>query len=145
MSGRHAARKPRNVSTGARLASVRALTIASTGLALTSALFAQGAGSQNPSGLRGVVMRGPTNPICRERDSCEAPAKGLLLQFRRDGQVKAQVKTSRTGTYLVKLRPGRYAVSSPGLRRIERLEPAAVRVPRGRVGRADLYLDTGIQ
>jgi hypothetical protein len=68
-----------------------------------------------------------------------------VLQFKRDGRIKAQVKTSRTGTYLVKLRPGKYAVSSPGLRRIERLSPAVVRVPRGRVGRADLHLDTGIQ
>jgi hypothetical protein len=124
---------------------VRALVIASTGLALASALLAQDAGSQGPSGLRGVVMRGPTTPVCRDGESCEAPAKGLVLQFKRKGQIKAQVKTSRTGTYLVKLRPGMYAVSSPGLRRIERLKPAEVRVPRGRVGRADLYLDTGIQ
>ena len=124
---------------------MRALVIASTGLALASALLAQDAGSQGPSGLRGVVMRGPTTPVCRDGESCEAPAKELVLQFKRKGQIKAQVKTSRTGTYLVNLRPGVYAVSSPGLRRIERLKPAEVRVPRGRVGRADLYLDTGIQ
>lgn len=124
---------------------MRALVIASAGLALASALLAEPASSQVSSGLHGVVMRGPTKPVCREGDSCEAPAKGLVLQFRRDGQIKAQVKTTLSGTYLVRLRPGSYAVSTPGLRPVQRLTPQVVRVPRDRVGRADLYLDTGLQ
>jgi len=121
---------------------VRALVIASAMLALAS-VFAGAAGSRNPSGLRGVVMRGPTTPICD--DSCEVPAKGLVLQFKRNGQIKAQVTTSRTGSYLVKLRPGRYAVTTPKLRPREQLTPHLVRVPRGRIGRLDLQLDTGLQ
>lgn len=88
-------------------------------------------------------MRGPTKPVCHER--CEVPAKGLVLQFRRDGRVKAQVKTSQTGTYVVRLRPGRYGVTSPGLRPWQQLTPKIVRVPRGRLGRVDLHLDTGLQ
>jgi hypothetical protein len=112
-------------------------------LALASA-FAGGAHSGNASGLRGVVMRGPTTPICHD-DSCEAPAKGLVLQFRRNGQIKAQVRTSQIGSYRVTLRPGRYAVTTPALRPYQRVTPQLVRVPRGRVGRVDLHLDTGLQ
>jgi hypothetical protein len=128
---------------GVTVQAVRALVIASAGLALASA-FAGAADSRTASGLRGVVMRGPTTPVCHD-DTCEAPAKGLVLQFRRNGLVKAQVKTSQTGRYLVKLRPGRYAVTTPRLRPGQRLTPELVRVPRGRVGRVDLHLETGVQ
>lgn len=129
-------------TSGARLPGVRALVIASATLALAS-VFAGAASSRNPSGLRGVVMRGPTTPVCDT--SCEAPARGLVLQFRRDGKLKARVTTSRTGRYLVRLRPGTYAVTTPNLRPRERLTPQLVRVPRGRVGHVDLHLDTGLQ
>ena len=121
---------------------VRALVVACATLALAS-VFAGAASSRNASGLRGVVMRGPTTPVCDA--VCEAPARGLVLQFRRDGEVKAQVTTSRTGSYVVRLRPGKYAVTTPKLRRRERLTPQLVRVPRARVARVDLHLDTGLQ
>lgn len=121
---------------------MRALVVASATLALAS-VFAGGASSRNASGLRGLVMRGPTTPVCDT--SCEAPAKGLVLQFTRDGELKAQVTTSRTGWYAVRLRPGRYVVTTPKLRPRQRLTPQLVRVPRGRVGRVDLDLDTGLQ
>jgi len=131
-------------SIGVRVPAMRALAIASAGLALVST-FAGAAGSRISSGLHGVVMRGPIKPVCREGEPCEVPAKGLSLQFRRDGRVRAQVKTTRTGRYLVRLRPGRYGVTSPGLRPWQQLSPKVVRVPRGRVGRVDLHLDTGLQ
>jgi len=122
---------------------VRALVLVSAVLALASA-FVGGADSRNASGLRGIVMRGPTTPVCYD-DSCEAPAKGLVLQFRRNGQITARVTTSQTGRYHVTLRPGLYAVTAPALRPQQRLTPQLVQVPRGRVGRLDLHVDTGLQ
>jgi hypothetical protein len=122
---------------------VRALVLGSAMLALASA-FAGAAGSRDAAGLRGVVMRGPTTPVCYD-DSCEAPAKGLVLEFRRNGQIKAQVKTGQSGSYRVKLRPGKYAVTTPALRPYQRLTPQVVRVPRGRIAHVDLHLDTGLQ
>ena len=89
-------------------------------------------------------MRGPTSPVCHD-ESCEAPAKGLVLLFRRNGRVKAQVKTNPTGKYLAKLRPGTYAVTTPALRAAQRLTPQLVHVPRGRVKRVDFHLYTGVQ
>jgi hypothetical protein len=122
---------------------VRALVLAIAVLALASA-FAGAADSRTASGLRGVVMRGPTSPICHD-DSCEAPAKGLVLRFSRNGQFKAQAKTNQMGRYLIKLRPGTYAVTTLALRPRQRLTPQLVRVPRGRVKRVDFHLYTGIQ
>ena len=122
---------------------VRALLLALAVSALASA-FAGAADSRTASGLRGVVMRGPTSPICHD-DSCVTPAQGLVLLFRRNGRIKAQVKTNQTGKYLVKLRPGTYAVTTPALRARQRLTPQLVHVPRGRVKRVDFHLYTGIQ
>ena len=107
--------------------------------------LAGSAGSAHVSGLHGVVMRGPTKPVCREGEPCMEPAKGLLLQFRRGGTVVAQVKTTQGGTYRIRLRRGRYAVTTPNLRPWQDLTPHAVRVPRGRISRVDFHFDTGIQ
>jgi hypothetical protein len=68
-----------------------------------------------------------------------------LLRFRRGGQFKAQVRTNQNGRYLVKLRPGTYAVVTPALRPGQRLTPRLVHVPRGHVRRVDFHLYTGIQ
>jgi hypothetical protein len=98
-----------------------------------------------PSGLRGVVMQGPTAPVCRTDDPCEEPARGIPLQFRRGGKVVAEVKTTRAGRYSVRLRAGSYAVRTPRRRVGTGLTPRVVRVPRGRIARVDFHLDTGIQ
>lgn len=112
-------------------------------LALTSTVA--GASSGLASGLHGVVMRGPTRPVCRVNEPCEERAKGLLLQFKRDGKVRAQVRTNDRGRYSVILRPGRYVATTPHLRPSQDLTPHLVSVPRGRPVRADFHLDTGIQ
>jgi hypothetical protein len=84
-------------------------------------------------------------PVCRVGEPCEEPARGLLLQFRRDGKIKAQARTSRTGRYVVRLRPGRYVVTTPALGPAQRLSPRSARAPRGHFRRVDFHLDTGIQ
>lgn len=124
---------------------MRATVLAALTLTVVASLAAGGSATITPSGLRGIVMRGPTSPICHVGDPCEEPAKGLLLQFRRDGRIVKQVRTSRTGRYRVLLRRGRYAVTTPGLRAPARLQPQLVAVPRGRIVRRDFQLDTGVQ
>jgi len=90
-------------------------------------------------------MEGPTAPVCRNDDSCEAPARGVILQFRRRGKLVAETKTTSAGRYAVGLRPGSYGVRAAHRRVGTGLAPKVVRVPRGHVGRVDFYLDTGIQ
>lgn len=97
------------------------------------------------SGLRGVVMRGPTKPVCTETEPCEAPAAGVVLRFSRSGAVVARVRTNPAGAYRVLLRPGRYAVTTTRSRVGAGLTPRVVRVSAGRIARVDFHLDTGIQ
>jgi hypothetical protein len=107
-------------------------------------LPAAGVGS-TASGLRGHVTLSPAGPVCIEGEACTKPARGVLLTFRRDGRVRASVRTTQDGTYRVLLRPGRYAVFAPGFRIGTGVTPPAVRVLADRVARVDLEIDTGIQ
>jgi hypothetical protein len=107
--------------------------------------FAAAAGARHVSGIHGVVMQGPTTPVCRADDPCEEPAVGVLLQFRRGGKVVAQVKTTGAGKYSVRLRASSYSVTAPSRRIGTGLTPRVVRVPRGRIAKVDFHLDTGIQ
>jgi hypothetical protein len=107
--------------------------------------FAGAAGARHASGLHGLVMQGPTRPVCHVGDPCEKPASGVLLQFRRGGKVVAEVKTTNAGRYSVKLRAGSYSVKAPRRRVGTGLTPKVVRVPRGRIAKVDFHLDTGIQ
>jgi hypothetical protein len=113
---------------------------------LVLASVAAGLGeSASVSGLRGVVMRGPTKPVCFEGEPCEAPAAGLTLRFGRAGAVIAQVKTGPAGGYSVRLRAGVYTVTTPNGRPLTQLTPRRVLVPLGRMARVNFHLDTGIQ
>lgn len=85
-------------------------------------------------------------PVCIAGKPCSAPAPGVRLQFVRDGHVVAATTSGAGGRYRVVLRPGRYAVRVAPAPKIGRgLEPRSVTVPRGRVGRLDFLLDTGIR
>jgi hypothetical protein len=121
--------------------------LATVSLALLAATcsLAGAAVSGGVSGLRGKVMKGPTKPVCRVDESCEAPAAGVVLQFRRSGTLVARATTTQTGTYSVRLRPGLYAVKAAQTRLAKTLTPQTVRVLRGRVARVEFHLDTGIQ
>jgi hypothetical protein len=107
--------------------------------------FAGAAGARHASGLRGVVMEGPTKPVCHVDEPCEKPAGGVLLQFKRAGKVVAEAKTTSAGRYSVKLRAGSYAVKAPRRPIGTGLTPWVVRVPRGRIAKVNFHLDTGIQ
>lgn len=114
-------------------------------IVLSTAAFAPASEPAVTSGLRGVVMRGPTTPVCREDDPCEKPAAGLVLVFSRSGSVAARVTTTRAGTYVVRLRAGWYTVTTPGRGVGSGITPRAARVLAGRIRRVDFHLDTGIQ
>jgi hypothetical protein len=113
--------------------------------ALLAAFLATDASAKNPSGLYGIVMEGPTQPVCRAEESCDRPAANLRLRVVRSGMTVASVRTDGRGHYRVALRPGRYAIRlmRPGLGWI--VEPSRVTVPVGRYTRVNLYRDTGIR
>jgi hypothetical protein len=98
------------------------------------------------SGLHGVVMRGPTQPVCQVGKPCSAPAVGAVLVFARNGHAVAQTRAGAGGRYSVRLAPGSYAVRvSPQPKIGSGVKPMLVTVPRGAVARVNFFIDTGIR
>lgn len=97
------------------------------------------------SGLHGVVMRGPTQPVCRVGVPCSEPAAGAVLAFARNGTVVRRVTVGAAGRYRVRLAPGLYAVRTVPASRVGGLRPLQVRVRTGVDGRVDFAIDTGIR
>jgi len=97
------------------------------------------------TGLRGKVMRGPTQPVCRVNEPCEEPAPGVRLVFYRSGKVVARARTNQKGWYRITLRPGRYAVSTMNPRVAKSFTPKSATVPKTGMKRQDFDIDTGIR
>ena len=117
------------------------------GLALLGVLaFGCGsAGGGTATGLRGKVMRGPTQPVCRVNDPCEEPARGVRLVFYRSGKIVGRATTNQKGWYRVTLRPGRYTVGTQNPRVSKNLTPKTATVPTSTVRRVDFDIDTGLR
>ena len=86
--------------------------------------------------VHGLVMRGPTKPVCSMTEPCDEPAARVVLAFERAGST-VRVRTDAHGRYTVRLRPGTWTI------RLARVEPRALVVRRAM--RADLFIDTGIR
>ena len=95
--------------------------------------------------LHGVVMRGPTTPVCQAGTPCSEPAVGIVLVFSRSGTVVARSRTGTGGRYAIRLRPGIYTVQLSVRPRIgSGLQPQTITVQR-LGGRRDFAIDTGIR
>ena len=117
------------------------------GLALLVALAlgCGSAGGGTATGLRGKVMRGPTQPVCYVNEPCDEPARGVRLVFSRSGKVVGRATTNQKGWYRVTLRPGRYTVGTQNPRVSRNLSPKTATVPTSTVRRVDFDIDTGIR
>ena len=111
----------------------------------TLAFASTSAGGGTATGLRGKVMRGPTQPVCRVNEPCEEPAPGVRLVFYRSGKVVARARTNQKGWYRVTLRPGRYTVGTQNPRVSKNLSPKSATVRTSTVRRVDFDIDTGIR
>ncbi|MHB8468261.1 MAG: hypothetical protein ACYDCH_00680 [Gaiellaceae bacterium] len=98
------------------------------------------------SGLHGVVMRGPTRPVCTIGKPCSEPAVGATLVFSRNGRVVARAHVGAAGRYSLRLAPGYYAVSTAAPHQIGwGIRPHAVHVARRMFAHLDFSIDTGIR
>jgi hypothetical protein len=114
-------------------------------LAVVAAASSAGAAT-TPSGLRGLVTRGPIMPVCVAGQPCDAPAKNVTLVFSRYGRVVRRATTNDQGRYRVRLTPGLYAVRLQVKQQIGRgLQPERARVAPARFRRVDFSIDTGIR
>jgi hypothetical protein len=112
-------------------------------------MIVAGAGAQVtavPSGLRGVVMRGPISPMCVAEEPCTEPARNVTLLFSRNGRIVGRAVTDSAGRYRLRLPAGAYAVRRPASIGIGRgIEPDHARVYARRFVRVDFSIDTGIR
>jgi hypothetical protein len=112
-------------------------------------MIVAGAGAQVtavPSGLRGVVMRGPISPMCVAEEPCTEPARNVTLLFSRNGRIVGRAVTDSAGRYRLRLPAGAYAVRRPASVGIGRgIEPDHARVYARRFLRVDFSIDTGIR
>ena len=115
---------------------------------LAIAVLALGAGSADAvttSGLRGVVTRSPTRPVCEVSVPCSAPAKNTPLSFVRAGKV-VKTRTDGIGHYRVSLAPGWWTVKTTFAPRIgSGIKPRSVRVFATRFRVVNFDIDTGIR
>jgi hypothetical protein len=116
--------------------------------AIAIAVLALGAGSADAvttNGLRGIVTRSPTMPVCEMGVPCSAPAKNTPLSFLRGGMI-VKTRTDGTGHYRVSLAPGWWTVRTTFAPRIGTgIKPRTVRVLAGRFRVVDFDIDTGIR
>jgi hypothetical protein len=112
-------------------------------LALTLLVLPATVGSTAPSGLRGIVTRGPIAPVCSVEKPCDAPAS-VTLVFTRTGSTH-RVRSATNGAYRILLQPGYYTVSTAPSGLARKPEPTHVHVRRGHVDRLDFSIDTGIR
>jgi hypothetical protein len=94
------------------------------------------------SGLYGVVTRGPTKPVCQVDMPCSAPYSHATLVFSRTGETR-KVTTDAQGKYRVALPAGSWSLHVQNAQ--FGWAPRTVNVPRGRYGRVNVDVDTGIR
>ena len=131
----------------------RCLTVLGMGvLALAAAGMVAGCANSRSilfsgvSGLHGVVMRGPTQPVCVQGVPCSEPAAGVTLRFVGHHHVAARARVRKNGTYSVRLAPGIYTVlSAPRSSIGTGVRPHRVRVSIGPPRQLDFFIDTGIR
>jgi hypothetical protein len=115
---------------------------------MAMAVLALGAGSADAvttSGLRGVVTRSPSKPVCEVGVPCSAPAKNTPLSFARGGKI-VKTRTDGTGHYRVSLAPGWWSVTTRFAPRIgSGIKPRFVRVFATRFRLVNFDIDTGIR
>ena len=153
-SGTHVLTGPRGLAGANWLPRSTRLVTTALGSCSVSGVYTIGVDGRNAvrvtnrcaaSGLRGIVMRGPTTPVCRVDVPCDEPAAGVVLVFSQSGHVIARTTTGGNGGYRLTLRPGTYGVTTSTRTIGSGLTPRSVLVRRGRVAHIDFKLDTGIR
>ena len=94
------------------------------------------------SGLRGLVTKAPTTPVCVAGLPCSAPAKSVVVRFTR-GTSSRSVRTDANGRYRIALAAGSWRISVAGAR--FGFRPHSVVVPASRVAVQNIAIDTGIR
>jgi len=96
------------------------------------------------SGLHGMVVKGPTQPLCRQGQPCTGPAQVTLL-FKRGTRVY-RTRSTAAGIYRITLPAGYYTVTTAQRIGITlNLRPQRVHVRAAHNDLLNFRIDTGIR
>jgi hypothetical protein len=104
-----------------------------------------------PSGIRGVVLLGPTCPIGEDPGAddpvpCLTPYAAALVVTDSESAVVARVSSAADGTFQVDLPPGEYVVTpATGQDTYPIAQPVSVVVGPGSYAEVEINYDTGIR
>ncbi|HXH88985.1 MAG TPA: hypothetical protein VNI55_10325 [Gaiellaceae bacterium] len=121
---------------------IAALTLFALAVLAAPACAGDGGGS---SGITGLVLRGPTQPVCTVGVPCEEPAARATLAVTKAGRIVARVRTNAAGRFRVALAPGRYTVITTETRIGQMAPSRIVQVRRNGYASVTLRIDTGIR
>lgn len=105
-------------------------------------------GADSGTGLDGVVLRGPVQPVCRDTDPCEdEPFSARFTVRRPSGLPAAAFESNDAGEFSVALSPGDYVVVPAADAPIMSPASQTRQVVVGESGRTtvELHFDTGIR
>lgn len=125
-----------------RLAAVPACgawTVRALGSRGSRAVYRHKACASARSGVEGVVLRGPTAPVCVAGSPCTAPAPDVTVQALQHGSLVATTTTNHDGRFTLSLEAGDYAVRALGS------EPKDVHVSASELTEVAFLIDTGIR
>lgn len=99
------------------------------------------------TGLQGVVLRGPVQPVCRIDEPCDDEPFVASFSVEQSGRVVSSFTSNEEGKFLVYLKPGRYTITpgqdAPIL--FPESQGKEVEVLAGELTSVTLSFDTGIR
>jgi len=114
---------------------------------LATASLASASSSAPRSGLHGIVLAGPTRPVCVEDEPCYKPVRVTLVFSRlATGKESARTRSGAAGRFRLELPAGYYGVRTVERIGIDRsIAPRRVHVRAGHFDRIVFRIDTGIR
>jgi hypothetical protein len=119
-------------------------------LAAAGAVFVIATASAAPqpadSGVRGLVLLGPTCPVQRPGHTCVRPYKALISIRREPGnKVVARVRSKSDGRFTVSLRGGHYLLQPRNGTPFPRAQSQTITVQGGHFTAVTIRFDSGIR
>lgn len=98
------------------------------------------------SGIEGLVVRGPTQPVCVVSIPCDEPF-AALFHVRQDGRAIATFTSDAEGRFSIELPPGDYTITPDATAPIlfPTQQVKTVHVEPNTMVRVELDFDTGIR
>ena len=107
---------------------------------------ASGAGLRPDSGIHGLVVYGPTSPVCRTSHPCARPYQATIT-IRREpsGKIAARVRSGADGKFTVRLSAGRFLLQPHNGRPFPRAASKTVTVHSHHFTNVTIQFDSGIR